>query len=329
MSTGLALLAFLVGLSLSLAASEVLVETLGRLGRKLGISAGLLGLLVALGADSPEISSAVTASLSGARDVGVGVILGSNLFNLAALLGLSALIAGRLRFRRVLLTLDGGVALLTTIVVALMLLFRLSPLAGIILMALIVIPYVLLLAMRPGQLARLPLPLPMRHRLAILAHLVHPQAGGADSRASWNPVWWILPAVIAIAGGSYLMVVTALELGTRWHVSHAVLGTVVLAGLTSLPNAYAAIRLALRQNGPAVVSEAFNSNTLNLVAGISLPALFLGGVSSVAAAGSDLAWLLGMTGAVIALGYRRHELGRLSGVLVIAIYAAFLALGVR
>src|SRR2546425_3951148 len=141
-STGLAVVVFLLGLGLSLGASEVLVTGLGRLGGKLGLAAGLLGLLVALGADAPEISSAITALLSGAKDVGLGVILGSNLFNLAALLGLSAVIAGRLHFRRILVTLDGGVALVATGVIALLLLAGLPPLAAMGLLGTVLGPYV-------------------------------------------------------------------------------------------------------------------------------------------------------------------------------------------
>ena len=306
MSSGLALLAFLLGLGLSLAASEVLVRTLGRLGHELRLSAGLLGLLVALGADSPEISSALAASLSGARDVGVGVIIGSNVFNLAALLGLSALIAGRLRFRRMLLALDGGVALLATLIVALLVAVRLAPVLGLALMLIVTVPYVFVLA-RPVQ----------------------PPPNGSQARGSWRPALWLLPAIGAIVAGSSLMVAMALPLGDRWHVSRALLGTVVLAALTSLPNAYAAVRLALRQNGPAVVSEAFNSNTLNLVAGISVPALFLGGIGAVPGAGRELGWLLAMTLAAIVLGFPREELGRPSGLVLIVIYAAFLAVVMR
>ena len=306
MSSGLALLAFLLGLGLSLAASEVLVRTLSRLGHELRLSAGLLGLLVALGADSPEISSALAASLSGARDVGVGVIIGSNLFNLAALLGLSALIAGRLRFRRMLLALDGGVALLATLIVALLVAVRLAPVLGLALMLIVTVPYVFVLA-RPVQLP----------------------PNGSQASGSWRPALWLLPAIGAIVAGSSLMVAMALPLGDRWHVSRAVLGTVVLAALTSLPNAYAAVRLALRQNGPAVVSEAFNSNTLNLVAGISVPALFLGGIGAVPGAGRELAWLLAMTLAAIGLGFAREELGRPSGLVLIVIYAAFLVVVMR
>jgi cation:H+ antiporter len=55
----------------------------------------LLGIVTALGADSPEIASAITALAAGHSDLGVGVVIGSNIFNLAALLGLSALVAVR------------------------------------------------------------------------------------------------------------------------------------------------------------------------------------------------------------------------------------------
>jgi len=99
-STPAALIVFVVGLGVSLAASEFLVRGFGRLGANVGLAAGLVGLLTALGADAPEISAAITALLSGAKDVGLGVILGSNLFNLAALLGLPGVLAGRLPFPR-------------------------------------------------------------------------------------------------------------------------------------------------------------------------------------------------------------------------------------
>ena len=57
-------------------------------------------MISALGADTPEISSAVTALFVGQHGIGVGIVIGSNIFNLAALLGLSALFVGRLTVRR-------------------------------------------------------------------------------------------------------------------------------------------------------------------------------------------------------------------------------------
>jgi cation:H+ antiporter len=138
------------------------------------------------------------------------------------------------------------------------------------------------------------------------------------------PVWWIVPSIAAIVGGSYAMVTNALVLADRWNVSRPFLGTVILAAITSLPNAYAAVRLALRQNGAAVVSEAFNSNTLNLLAGIGVPALVVGSVTTVRGSAADLWWLLGLTVIALGLGYAQRGLSRAGGLLLIAVYFLFL-----
>src|SRR5262249_39507446 len=91
---------FLVAAGLALVASGVLVSRLERLGERIGLTDAALGMVAALGANAPEISASVTALVRGQRDVGIGVILGSNAFNLAALLGLAAIVAGGVRFHR-------------------------------------------------------------------------------------------------------------------------------------------------------------------------------------------------------------------------------------
>src|SRR5258708_38917525 len=101
--------------------------------------------------------------------------------------------------------------------------------------------------------------------------------------------------------------------GAHWVVWGFFLGAVALAGITSLPNAYAATRLALSGNGTAVVSLAFNSNTLNLLAGIALPAVLIGGLASAPGAMVDIAWLTALTLVAIGLGYLGRGLNRWSG----------------
>ena len=94
MSSPWAVAVFVAAAALSLGASAVLVVRLERVGARLGLSEALLGLVAALAADTPEVTSAVTALAHGQHDVGTGVVLGSNVFNLAALIGLGAVVAG-------------------------------------------------------------------------------------------------------------------------------------------------------------------------------------------------------------------------------------------
>lgn len=76
---------WLLGLGMALGAAELLVHELALLGGRLGLTATLLGLLVAAGADAPEVTSALAATAQGSNDVGVGVVLGSNIYNLAGI----------------------------------------------------------------------------------------------------------------------------------------------------------------------------------------------------------------------------------------------------
>jgi cation:H+ antiporter len=334
MSTEFAAVAFLVALAATLGASEVLVWGLSRLGLKLGLAAGLLGLLTALGADSPEIASASSAVFSGAGDVGVGVILGSNLFNLAALLGLPGLLAGRLPLPRLAPVVDGAANLLVTLVAAGMLLGVVPARAAVAAFLLILAVYATVLALPPRRVRRLPLPGWAIDGILLLSSQVHGEEivpGPLRAEPAWHPVWFLPVALAVIVAGSIVMVMAAVQLGERWHVPAAVLGAVILASITGLPNLYAAVRLARRGDGATVVSEAFNSNTLNLVAGLGLPALVLGASlpAGAPAVGGTLAWLGGLSVAAIALATLQRGLTRTGGAAIVVVYAAFLAVLLR
>ena len=101
------MLLFCAGVVVSLAASWLLVSRLERLGERAGFSEAWLGLVAALAADAPEVTAAVTALSRGQASVGAGVVIGSNVFNLAALLGLAAVVAGWIGFHRRVVVLAG------------------------------------------------------------------------------------------------------------------------------------------------------------------------------------------------------------------------------
>ncbi len=99
----------------------------------------------------------------------------------------------------------------------------------------------------------------------------------------------------------------------------------MLAAVTSLPNAVAAVYLAGRGRGAATLSTALNSNTLNVVAGLLLPGALLGLGAPSGQAGLVTAWYAGLTVAVLAVAWRHRGLRRRSGAAIIFAYAAFAA----
>src|ERR1700749_1890498 len=102
---------FVVSIALMLLASAWFAHRLDEIGLRLGLPEALLGLLTALAADAPEISSAISALVQHQHAVAVGVVVGSNAFNLAAMLGLSAIVAARVRVRHEALELGAFVGL--------------------------------------------------------------------------------------------------------------------------------------------------------------------------------------------------------------------------
>ena len=79
-----------------------------------------------------------------------------------------------------------------------------------------------------------------------------------------------------VVGASIAMELTASKLGARHHVAEIVIGGLVLAGVTSLPNAVSALYLAVRGRGAATLSIALNSNALNVTIGLLLPGMLVG-----------------------------------------------------
>src|SRR6201981_3848574 len=144
----LGIVLFCAGVVVSVSASWLRVSRLERLGERAGFSEAWLGLVAALAADAPEITSAVTALARGQASVGAGGIIGSNVFNLAALLGLAAVVAGRIAFHRRVVLLGGVPAVWVAAATMLTVTVLIAPPAGLALAAVVLAPYVAVLGMR-------------------------------------------------------------------------------------------------------------------------------------------------------------------------------------
>jgi cation:H+ antiporter len=295
--TILVLIVFAGSLALALGASIVFARRLDRLGSRLGWPEALVGLLTATAADAPELSSAVIAIAHGSGAVGVGVVVGSNLFNLAAMVGAVALVARfPIRIGRRELVQEASVALAVTAAATLVLAGALPPWIGLAACGLATFFYI------EG------LDIPRR------------PPGSLRTRARAIGIAAIeLPAIALVALGSLGMVNAALVLADRWGISDAVVGMVILAWLTSLPNALTAFRLGLADRGDALVSETLHSNSINMAGGLVIPALFVT-ITGVSAGG--LALLFGLTALTLAPLARNGSLGRRDGAAIVIAYAA-------
>lgn len=313
MGSGVQAVLWLVALAVALYASEQLVHHVSSIGRRVGFSAAELGLLVALGADAPEISSSLIAVVKGASDVGLGIIIGSNIYNIAGLLGLSAVLAGRVPTGPRWITREG----ITNVVLSgLLLLLVIRPIAHVIVGLVLVI---VLGAYAVLTLTRRTAADEAAHESSEPAHEGYPP----KRHPLLLSFVYLTLSVVFILGASYLLVSESLALGKTFAIPPAILGTFVLAIATSLPNTWAAISLARRGMPTAAIATTFTSNSINAAIGGGLPSVFLRFHISAATRQLDVPWLFVMTGAALILLATRHVLSRLEGAMLIALYAAF------
>jgi cation:H+ antiporter len=144
--------------------------------------------------------------------------------------------------------------------------------------------------------------------------------------ATFIDVISLVPSLASVVIGSVQIVPLSISLAARAGIPHRIVGTLILAGLTGLPNAIAALRLASRGRGSAVVREALNSNTINVAVGICLPGVLVG-MSPLGAHGARAVWgLAAMTLAALAIIGFRCRLRRPGGTVIVLLYFAFAAM---
>jgi cation:H+ antiporter len=326
MTPAAAIPVFLVSVGVMLAASAIFARRLDHIGLRLGLPETLLGLLTALAADAPELASAITALVTNRHAVAVGVVIGASTFNIAAMLGLSAVVTARVRARHEALELEAFVGLWVIGVACVLAAGLISGTLGIVLVAVVAVPYVALLAAGPQLVGRLRLGAGESRFAQRSFGERHRRVQPLDSRReAMQLALVLLAALVLIVAGSIGAVRAATDLAQAWSVPDALVGVLALAVLTALPNAWTGVRFGLQRRGSALISETLNSNSINVVAGIAVPAALgtIVGFPDLAVFG--LVWLFGMTAVALVLFGRRGGGGRAAGAFLIVLYAVFVA----
>lgn len=266
----------------------------------------------------------MTALTQGQHKISTGVVLGSNVFNLAALLGLGAVVAVQVRLHPRVVIFEGSLALWMAVLSIAAALGLIAPVVALVLALAVLAPYVYVSALQPSGRATIPLSARLRSWLAEvvakeeqeLSEGIHPEKGGLRDAGTGAL------ALGVVLAASFAMERSVSVLGARFAVPAAITGAIVLAAVTSLPNAVVAVYLARRGRAAATLSEALNSNTLNVLAGLLLPAALIAGPDLGSALPVAL-WYGALTVATLALALAGRGITRRSGFLIIAAYAAF------
>jgi len=307
------ILALVAGLILLVWSADKFVEGAAATAKNFGMSAMLIGLtIVSFGTSAPEILVSIMASTSGSGDLAIGNALGSNIANIALVLGITALIAP--------LPVKSGV-----LKKELPLLLGVTLLAGVILFDL--------------QLTRVD-GFILLFALAVCLYLFNRFQKNAPQDELANDeeeipqletkvaIFWLIVGLVVLAASSRMLVWGASEIAYAMGVSKLVVGLTIVAIGTSLPELAASVASALKNHHDIAIGNVVGSNIFNLVAVMAVPGLIAPIGMDAIVLQRDYMVMLGLTFGLMAfaLWQKPPSISRFEGSILAAAYVGYLIL---
>jgi cation:H+ antiporter len=316
----LQLLLFAGGLVALVVGAELLVRGASKLALSFGISPLVVGLtIVAFGTSAPEVAVSVGAVLDGNADIAIGNVVGSNIFNVLFILGVSALITPlvvnvQLIRQEVPIMIGSSLLLL-----ALSLDGKLGFAEAALLFALLIVYTVFLVRQSRAQ---------TRAAKQEYAGEFKPAPAGAwDSRLPVQLLLIVVGLGMLVLGSEWL-VSASIAFAKALGVSDLIIGLTIVAAGTSMPEVATSITAAIKGERDIAVGNVVGSNTFNILGCLGLSGLVsddLGLVMSPALLNFDI-WVMNAVAlACLPVFMSGREIARWEGVVFLLYYVAYVA----
>ena len=266
------------------------------------MSALLIGLtIVGLGTSAPEILVAGVAAWDGNPGLAIGNALGSNIANIALILGVTALVSP-LSVRSQTLQREYPVMLAFCLLALVLVLDgHFGRLDGLILLSGLVL--MLYWVVRLGLASQIDDPLTAEY-----------EAEAPAKMTTGKALLWLGVGLLVLLIGSRAVVWGSVNIAETLGVSDLIIGLTVVAIGTSLPELAACVASALKGEHDLAIGNIIGSNMYNLLAVFSLPALIRPGPFPPEALTRDFPIMIGLTLALFAFGYGFKQPGRINRV---------------
>jgi len=301
-----------LGLLLLIGGAEILVRGASSLATSWGISSLVVGLtVVAFGTSAPELAVSLKSVLAGQAGIATGNVVGSNIFNVLFILGLSALIAP-LVVSQQLIRLDVPLMIAASVLVWLFALdAHLGMFEGVILFGSL-LGYIVFLIRQS-------------RKSAVIAE------SEPSAEVNTKPLHWSLNVLMVVVGlvllilGSNWLVAGAVSLAHVMGVSDVVIGLTVIAAGTSLPEVVTSVVASLRGERDIAVGNVVGSNLFNIlgVLGISSILAPSGIEISSSLIGFDLPIMTVVAFACLPIFFSGGRISRWEGGVLLAYYVAY------
>jgi|TARA_B110000908_G_scaffold87656_1_gene104580 cation:H+ antiporter len=306
----IAIAAVLVGLGLLIWSADRFVDGASATASHLGMSPMLIGLtIVAFGTSAPEMLVSTMAALDHAPGLAIGNAIGSNIANIALVLGATALVSP-MPIKGNLVRLELPILTLATLGAGILLLdYYLDIIdSALLLLGLVVCLYLF-----------------KRYQQDHVQDKIQPLANMSLKLG----IIWLIVGLVLLALGSRILVGGAIYIATDLGVSKMIIGLTIIAIGTSLPELAASIMSARKGQHGIALGNIIGSNIFNLLGVMAIPALINPVVIEADALWRDYGLMLLLTLFILALGFKARRGGtisRLMGSLLLLIYVMYMFL---
>jgi len=306
----------LLGLALLVAGAELLVRGASRLALRFGISPLVIGLtVVAFGTSAPELAVSVQSGLAGQSGIAVGNIVGSNIFNVLMVLGLSALITP-LVVSQQLVRLDVPLMIGASMLLWIMALDgRIGLFDGLLLTSGIMAYTVFAIQQSRKESA------------PVQAEYAQELGEGENTWVGRLPVQitLIIGGLALLVLGAHWLVDSAVAIARTLGVSEVIIGLTIVAAGTSLPELATSVVAAMRGEREIAVGNVIGSCLFNLLSIAGIAALVTPGGLEVATSllRFDIPVMVVVALACLPIFAAGHLIARWEGALFLGYYLAY------
>ncbi|GLT18353.1 sodium:calcium antiporter [Vibrio zhanjiangensis] len=309
-------IAFLVvGLVFLVWSADKLVFGAAALARNIGISPLVIGMtILAMGSSAPEMMVSATAALDGKTDTAVGNVLGSNIANIALILGITAMVKP-LSISSAVLRREFPLMIGVTILAGVVLWdSRLGFHEGVLLFALFAVFILAMLRIsnkekKSGQTDPL---------------LEEQESEVPEGVSNLKALMWVILGLVILPISADTLVDSAVYIAQYLGMSDLVIGLTIIAVGTSLPELAASLAGVMKGEDDMAVGNIIGSNVFNILAVMGIPGILNPSILSQYAMGRDFWIMLGVSLLLVAMALgKSRSINRIEGAALLLCFLAY------
>lgn len=302
----------IIGLIVLIVGGDYLVKGASSIALRLHLSPLVVGLtIVAFGTSAPELVISIQSAVSGSPDLAMGNVVGSNICNLALVLGLTAVI-NPVKVQSNSIQVDWPVTMGSALLLYLTVREGFLEFWEGVLFVVLLLLYLVFIIRQSRKDVK-----------AMQKMMDQDDIPDAPSKQIWKDLGFIAIGCLGLYYGSEWFVGSAKELALSLGVEERVVGLTVVALGTSLPELVTACVASYKGQSDLALGNLMGSNIFNILSILGLTSMIQSIPVHVDILNKDIIWMLLITLMILPLMIMRREVGRVDGLILLVVYSIY------